>query len=285
MSDRMLGRTGVRTSAMALGCARLGSVLTPLSRRECVSLVAQAFDLGVRHFDTASIYGQGDSERYIGEALRGNRDAVCLASKAGQRLGAAQSLMAHFKGPMRWLAARRGAVRQSVAAQRAQGVRRCFSPDYLQASLHASLSRLRTDHLDLFYLHSPEPGVLRDDALFERLQRLRERGLFRALAVSCDDAQTAWVAAAHPAVDVVQFAYAELPDADRLLMHLAALGKSAVLRGLVQSRGGPADLQQVFARMLALPAAGSMIVGTTQAAHLRANVAAFQAALRQEASP
>lgn len=281
-----LGRTGITTSALALGCARLGSALTPLGRRECVALVEEAFDLGVRHFDTASIYGQGDSERYIGEALQRHRGQVCLSSKAGQRLSGKQALISRFKTPIRWLVSRRGRLRNSVAVQRAQGVPRCFDPGYIERSLHESLRRLRTDHLDIFYLHSPDTAVLADAELMAGIEDLREQGLFRAFGVSCDDAQVAWKAAVHDAVQVVQFAFDDDAEGRALLNELASRDKLAVLRGFTASASherltGDA-LSRRFRQVLPLPALGGLIFGTTSAQHLRDNVAAFRRAALPE---
>jgi aryl-alcohol dehydrogenase-like predicted oxidoreductase len=277
-----LGHTGITTSTLALGCARIGSALTPLSRRECVGLIEAAFALGVRHFDTASIYGQGDSERYLGEALRHHRDRVCLSSKAGQLLSTGQALMSRFKAPVRWLAARRGEMRQRVADQRAQGVARCFEPDHIERSLRASLQRLRTDHLDIFYLHSPDAAALDNMALMERIERLQGQGLFRAFGVSCDDTQVAWKAAAHPLVQVLQFAFDDGAGGPALLHELSRRGKTGVLRGFMQPHAPerPAHdvLSERIGRTLQLPALGGLIVGTTNLRHLRENVDAFQRA-------
>ena len=292
-----LGQTGIATSALALGCARLGSALTPLSKRECLALIDEAYALGVRHFDTASVYGQGDSERYLGEALQGRREQVCLSTKAGQRLSAAQSVLARFKTPVRWLAARRGRLRHAVADRRALGVPRCFEPDYIERSLHESLQRLRTDHVDLFYLHSPDAAVLGEPLLMARIERMRREGLFRAFGVSCDEPEVAIAAAAHAAVQVVQFAFDEGPQGHALLAQMANRGKVAVLRGLVQpaaaaaAPGGTATAQdgdtllsERFGRTLAVPALGGVIVGTTNRQHLRDNVAAFERAERRRAA-
>jgi aryl-alcohol dehydrogenase-like predicted oxidoreductase len=275
--------TDVSTSALALGCARLGSALTPLGRRECIALVEQAFQLGILHFDTASVYGQGDSERFIGEALAAHRADVCIASKAGQRLTGKQVLMSQFKTPIRWLAARRPNVRASVSAHRAQGVPRCFESDYLEHSLHDSFKRLGTDYLDLFYLHSPDLDVLSDDGLMTRMQGLRQRGLFRAFGVSCDEIDVAWAAAKHEAVQVVQFAFDHSEEHHALLEMLAINGKSAILRGFVHASteekmpGTP--LSRSFAKTLHLPAVRGLIVGTTKIPHLKQNVAAFERAV------
>jgi len=269
--------------ALALGCARIGSALTPMGRRQCVALLDAAFALGIRHFDTASIYGQGDSERYLGEALSAHRGEVSLESKAGQRLTPKQALISQFKGPIRWLAAQRGTVRQRVADHRAQGVPRCFEPDYIERSLSESLRRLRTDYLDVFYLHSPDPEVLGDERLMRRMQQLRASGRFRRLGVSCDDEATASAAAHHEAVDVVQFAFDRDTGSADLLRALAHHGKAAVLRGFLSAvtpqAGAQAALTRSFGRALGLAGVRSLIVGTTRLEHLRENVAAYRDAM------
>ncbi len=281
-----LGTTGITTSALALGCARIGSALTPLSRRQCVALIEEAFDLGIRHFDTASIYGQGDSERFIGEALEGRRSQVCLSTKAGQRLTGRQALLAHFKGPIRFLAAHRRGLRSQVADQRARGVARCFEPDAIERSLDDSLKRLRVDHVDIFYLHSPDMAVLQDHALLDRIGRMRDKGKFRAFGVSCDELAVAWAAADVVAVQVVQFAFDSKASSRDLLDLLAKRGKQAVLRGFASGASGVSGtgshedvLAQQLRHSLGLPALGGLIVGTTNPVHLRENVAAWRRAI------
>lgn len=286
VNDRFsVGSTGITTSTLALGCSRLGSALTPLGKRESIAFIQRAYALGVRHFDTASIYGQGDSERLLGEALQGQRAEVCLSSKAGQLLTTKQAVLAHFKPAVRWLAARRQGLRSRVAQARAIGVPRCFEPDFIERSLNASLKRLRTDHLDLFYLHSPDIEVLDDGALFERLDRLQRRGLFKALGVSCDELALARRAAAHDRVQVVQFEFDGSAEARALVAEMAERAKPAVLRGLLKWRtqaalpgNGENALVHGFQHALELPGRGGVLIGTTSAEHLQENIAAFRRA-------
>lgn len=272
-------RSGAACAALALGCSRLGSALTPLNRKQCVALIDEAFSLGVRHFDTASIYGQGDSERYIGEALAARRSQVYIASKAGQRLTSKQALVSVFKRPIRWMASQRQGVRVHVAEQRQRGVPRCFEPDYIERSLQESLRRLRTDHLDIFYLHSPDVSVLDDEPLMERIGKMREQGLFRMFGVSCDDDAVAWRASSHPLVEVVQFALEDRSVARSLLDALSRQGKQAIVRGLMQPGASGLisgdGLVERFLETMSLPAVCGVIVGTTKIQHLRHNVAAF----------
>ncbi len=277
-----LAPVGLATSALVLGCSRLGSALTPLSRRETAALIDEAYALGVRHFDTASIYGQGDSERYLGETLQSRRHRVCLSSKAGQVLTPKQALLAKLKPAVRWLAARRSGLRQKVGAQRAQGVPRRFDADHIERSLHASLRRLRTDHLDIFYLHSPPPEALQDDALMARIERMRASGMFLSLGVSCDEPSLVLKAARHELVQVVQFDIHESLDTVALMRNLATRGKLAMMRGFTV--GGLEGLHERFAAAMQLPALGGLIVGTTRMQHLRENVEAFEQALQMHAA-
>lgn len=83
MDRRMLGRTQKTVSILGLGGGRIG--LSKPSREEAIAIIHRALDLGVNYIDTASSYGQGESEKRVGEALKGRRDAVFLATKIDAR--------------------------------------------------------------------------------------------------------------------------------------------------------------------------------------------------------
>lgn len=278
-----LGNTGIRTSALALGCAQLGSVLTPLSRRKCINLLSEAFDLGIRHFDTANIYGQGDSERYIGSAFKDRRHEVCLSTKAGQRLSARQLVLARAKMPLRFLAMRRPAVRAAIARRRSAGLDNCFVPAYITASIEGSLRRLRTDVIDIFYLHGPSLQQLQTELLWHLGERLLKDGKIRCFGVSCDEWTVAMAAAVVPEVQAVQFDIADNNVASATLALAAQSRKFSLVRGigrsLIQSAQlRPEALESAFRHAMALPSVAGVIVGTTSAPHLRQNVAAFNRA-------
>lgn len=289
LCPRQLGRTGIVTSALALGCARLGSTLTPLNRAESLALLEEAFDLGLRHFDTASIYGQGDSERYIGAAFKGRRADVCLATKAGQRLSPLQSIAARFKGPIRFLSRFRTGVRSTVAKQRAEGVNYCFDHTEILRSLEESLRRLQTDYVDIFYLHSPDPAALCDEALFRLAEKLRHDGKIRCFGVSCDDPSVALAAARVPEVQVVQFDIDDSMSSNAILATADLNGKAALVRGVARriaaESGGEAELGRAFHAALDFPAVDGIIVGTTDIGHLRSNVRAFNLRVAVEEIP
>jgi aryl-alcohol dehydrogenase-like predicted oxidoreductase len=283
-----LGQTGLQTSVLAFGCARLGSTLTPLTNRQSIALLNEALDLGVRHFDTASIYGQGDSEKLIARALRARRSEFCLASKAGQRLSARQAALAYAKRPLRMLAQSIPAVRGKLLQQRAHGIRLCFHPDYIERSLESSLLRLRTDVVDIFYLHSPSALDLGRDDLWRRADQWYRDGKIRALGVSCDDLSVAEICASMPDIKIVQF---DMGGGYRSTTALAAIrrnGKVAVVRGVARQyigthdavRGIPAALRSTAS----LPGVGTIIVETSRREHLRQNVEALSLVPRNASS-
>ena len=275
-----LGSTGTATPALALGCDRLGSTLTPLNCDQSLALLQDAFELGIRHFDTASIYGQGDSERYIGKAFKGRRNEVCLATKAGQRLTPVQAIAAKFKTPIRLLIRLRGSVRQVVRRQRATGVNYCFDPAYIESSLSGSLRRLQTDRVDIFYLHSPPLEALRDGRLMSLMERQRQEKRIGAIGVSCDDLEIALAAVAHPLIEIVQYDLADKPLCQEVLETAARNGKVSLVRGIARRAAQQAgnfeeNLVLGFRSALALPSVGGVIIGTTNAQHLRINTAGF----------
>lgn len=120
---------GRNVDAIGLGCMNVAWAYgTPPSREDAVRLFRQALDLGYDHFDTANIYGKGVSEEILGEAIMDRRDEFLLASKTGIVVD----------GPKRGIDC---------------------SPEAMTASIEASLKRLKTDRIDLFYMHRFDPKV------------------------------------------------------------------------------------------------------------------------------
>ncbi len=120
MEYRQLGNAGVRVSAIGLGANRFGS--KEVGQADVDNIINQALDLGVNFFDTANVYTEGRSEETLGHALKGRMDQVVLASK--------------FSFP-------RKTAPNSWGASRYQ----------LMQALDASLRRLQSDHIDLYYTH------------------------------------------------------------------------------------------------------------------------------------
>jgi aryl-alcohol dehydrogenase-like predicted oxidoreductase len=122
MEYRYFGTTGMRVSAIGLGCNPFGNEVDPAGAE---AIVNQAIDLGVTYFDTADSYFDGRSEDYLGRALRGKRDRVIVATKVGNATGS---------GPNDTGTSRR----------------------HLMDAVEASLRRLQTDYIDVYQIHSPD---------------------------------------------------------------------------------------------------------------------------------
>ncbi len=147
MESRLLGRTGRRVSAIGFGAWAVGgnahgNSYGPTDDATSIAAVRRAMDRGCTFFDTADVYGWGHSEEILGQSLDGKRDHVLLATKVGGDF---------YHG----------------------GVRMNFEPGYIAFALERSLSRLRTDHLDLYQLHNPPMEMMGDPETYEALESLK----------------------------------------------------------------------------------------------------------------
>jgi aryl-alcohol dehydrogenase-like predicted oxidoreductase len=134
MQTRTLGRSNLEVSALGLGCMGMSFGLGPaVDRQEGISLIRTAVDRGVTFFDTAEVYGPFTNEELVGEALAPVRDRVVIATKFGFKIGG---------GGQSGLDSRPGHIREVA---------------------EASLTRLRTDAIDLFYQHRVDPDVPIED--------------------------------------------------------------------------------------------------------------------------
>ena len=85
MKERTLGTQGLRCSAIGLGCVGMSDVYGPADPDECLAAVNRAVDLGITLFDTADLYGFGGNERLLGQAIRGRRTGLVVATKVGNQ--------------------------------------------------------------------------------------------------------------------------------------------------------------------------------------------------------
>jgi aryl-alcohol dehydrogenase-like predicted oxidoreductase len=131
MKMRKLGKTNLEVSAIGLGCMGMSSAYGPPGdKQEMISLIRAAVERGVTFFDTAEIYGPFTNEELVGEALAPMRERVVIATKFGFKFGP--------KGQQIGLDSR---------------------PEHIKEVAEASLKRLRTDVIDLFYQHRVDPNV------------------------------------------------------------------------------------------------------------------------------
>jgi aryl-alcohol dehydrogenase-like predicted oxidoreductase len=203
MPSRRFGRTELNVSEFGVGCARIGGIFQR-DPADFLNLLSAALDAGINFFDTADMYSQGESEILLGRAVKGRRDQIVIASKAGYVLPTRRRILARFKPlvrPMiRLLGLRRHHLPGSVQGSPAQD----FSPAHLRRALEGSLRRLDTDRLDLFQLHSPPTAVVERGEWVEALDRLKQEGKIRYYGISCDSVETALAALDHPSVSSIQ---------------------------------------------------------------------------------
>ena len=132
MQKRVLGNSGLEVSAIGLGCMGLSFGYGPATdKQQAISVIRRAVELGVNFFDTAEVYGPFTNEDLVGEALAPVRDQVVIATKFGFDIDSAT-------GQQRGLSSR---------------------PEHIKQVAEASLKRLKTDVIDLFYQHRVDPDV------------------------------------------------------------------------------------------------------------------------------
>ena len=154
MKTRVLGRNGPTVSAIGLGCMGMSEFYGTADRDEAIATIRRALDIGVTFLDTADMYGPFTNEQLVGEAIRGRRDDVVLATKFG-----------NMRGPK--------GERLGINGR----------PDYVRRACDDSLQRLGVDVIDVYYQHRVDPNVPIEDTVGE-MGRLVEVGKVRFLGLS-----------------------------------------------------------------------------------------------------
>ena len=178
MQKRKLGKTNLEVSAIGLGCMGMSfGYGPPKDKQEMISLLRKAVELGVTFFDTAEIYGPFANEELIGEALAPMRERVVIATKFGFKIGP--------KGEQLGVDSR---------------------PEHIKEVAEASLKRLRTDVIDLFYQHRVDPDVPIEDVA-EAVKELIREGKVKHFGLSEAGVQTVRRAHAVQPVTALQSEY------------------------------------------------------------------------------
>jgi len=154
MKYRTLGKTGLQVSVIGLGTMVHAGHFGPMKDEESLGAIDAALELGVNFIDTSDAYGAGYSETLLGNALKGRRDKVIIATKGGNVM----------TGPNRG--------------------KRIFTSEYIDGVLHDSLERLQTDYIDLYQLHNPTVDIIERGEVWEVLQRRKQEGKIRHFGVS-----------------------------------------------------------------------------------------------------
>ena len=160
MKKRRLGTQGLETSALGLGCMGMSEFYGTADEGEAIATIHRALELGVNFLDTADIYGPFTNERLVGRAIKGRRDEVVLATKFGN-------------------------VRNEQGER--LGIR--GDREYVLAACEASLERLGTDRIDVYYQHRIDPQTPIEETV-GAMAELVEQGKVRYLGLSEAAAET-----------------------------------------------------------------------------------------------
>lgn len=157
MQKRKLGKSGLKVSAIGLGCMGMDHAYgKPAERDEMIKLIRKAVELGCNFFDTAVVYGESNEE-LLGEALAPVRDQVVIATKFGIT---GQELV--------------NGLPQNILNS---------TPDSIRAQIEGSLKRLQVNCIDLYYQHRIDPNV-EPEAVAETMKELMAEGKIKAWGLS-----------------------------------------------------------------------------------------------------
>lgn len=154
MEYTTLGKTELRVSKLGLGGAPIGGDFGAMTDQQAVEIIHEALDIGITFFDTAPLYGRGESERRFGKGLKGKRDQIVLATKAVQR-------------------------------------DEKYSYENTIRCVEESLKRLQTDYIDLIQLHEAERTTFEEgmNGTVAAFLKLKEQGKVRAIGVNGGDVE------------------------------------------------------------------------------------------------
>lgn len=281
MNQRPLGNTGIRVSEIAFGGVEIGlpygigitSRADMPTETDAIRLLHTALDRGITFFDTARMYG--NSEVLMGQAFQGQRDQVVLATKCR-----------HFR-------TREGDLPDANTVR-----------NTIESSLQESLAALKTDYVDIYYLHQADLEILQRQEVAETFLQLKKQGVIRATGVSTYKVEETQKAIESGVWDVVQVPFNLMDQSQQSQFSLAAeqgvgiVVRSVLFKGILSEKGRqlhPA-LQKVSDHLkaynpllnnliptlpalaikfaLSFPEVSSVLVGIDRLAYLRSALAA-----------
>jgi len=268
---------------LGYGCSMIASLATQYSRTEVEASLREAREAGITFFDTADVYGQGDSERLLGKLFRSGDEGMILCTKAGLTVGSMEPVVRLVKPVLNSILRRWRIGRVATTQARRRQERQCFDPDYLSGRIEGSLRRLNVDRIDLFLLHNPPVDVPQRDAVFELLTRFRAQGKIRQFGVSCRSLDDAQVWLGQPDVTCVQIPIdrsrieAAAPVLERA--HLQQVGVIAreVFAHDALANGSVSD---AFRPLVQRSEIGVVLAGMSSRRHVWENVRAMDVATR-----
>lgn len=258
LPQRPLGSTGLNVSVLGLGTVKFGrntKIKYPTFELPSDDAIRQLLDdalaLGINLLDTAPAYGL--AEERLGQLLGARRDQFVLSTKCGEEFAGGESTYD-------------------------------FSAAHTRMSVERSLRRLNTDRLDCVLAHCPRNDfeALRNGAVLETLAALKQEGKVRSFGASINSHEGGALALERGA-DVLMVTYAvDDTGMEPLIRQAAKLNKGILIKkglgsGTLAGSGAPRSLEDNFRAILAVPGVASLIIGTINRDHLKANAAAAAA--------
>jgi D-threo-aldose 1-dehydrogenase len=233
-----IGRTGLTTTRLGLGGASIGGLFRPVDDADAIALVDHAWEIGVRSFDVAPLYGYGNGERRMGAALAPRpRDEYVLSTKVGRLVRPRADIPADADVDRQSDGVRDDAYYTDLGDR---GVVFDFSADGVRRSLEESLERMGLSRIDIAYIHDPDDhweAVMR--GAYPALERLRAEGTVRAIGAGMNHSAMLARFVAETDMDVVMLAgrytlldQEALPD---LLPRCAERGVAVMVVGVMNS--------------------------------------------------
>lgn len=145
MEQRCLGKSGIKVSAIGLGCMSMSEFYGPTHETEAIETLQAAYELGINFFDTADMYGKGENEKLLAKVLKPIRDQVIIGTKCGL-------------------------VRDNESSREINS-----SKNYIKKCCEASLKRLGIEYIDVYYLHRKNPNTAIEESM-EAMAELHQEG-------------------------------------------------------------------------------------------------------------
>lgn len=200
MIYKEIGKSDMKCSCVSLGTWELaGNVWGSIDENSAVNIIHAAIDNGITLIDTAASYGGGRSEIIVGKALAGRREKVVLSTKGGAHFNPAVGAMDHDLTP--------AAIRRDV---------------------EDSLSRLKTDCIDLYFFHYPDPNTPIADSIGE-MEKLRKEGKIKLIGLSNYTQEETTEAMKYGTIDCAQFRFSMLTRENKPLVEFCAKNGIGVL--------------------------------------------------------
>jgi aryl-alcohol dehydrogenase-like predicted oxidoreductase len=247
----------------------------PVPMREIQATLEAAVAAGVTLFDTADIYGQGDSERTLRRLAARHPNRLFVVTKVGYRHGRLTNVLRFAKPIIRAMLRPKPETRGKALQLRAQLINQNFSPEYLRRAVDGSRRRLGVDRLDGLLLHDPPIEILLSPHTHELLAEFLDKKQAAHVGISANSIEEIDAAVAIPAVTMIQIpmAVAEtLPGTDveaRLRRRDIAVMVRQIIRNAHSTSQDDARPDQAFAAAVAHPLVTSAIVGVSTRAHLQ----------------